>query len=604
MHTDVLIGLTAILVLGIGAQWVAWKVHLPSILLLLIAGFVAGPITGWLAPDVLLGPILFPFVSLSVAVILFEGGLSLDLRELREIGPAVRNLVTIGVGVTWVLTTLAAYYILEFPLGLALLLGAILVVTGPTVIIPLLLYLRPKGRVGRVARWEGIVNDPIGALLAVLVFEVLMGTGLEAHTPSVHTLRQLLMSVFIGVGAGLTGAFLLRLLLLRYLVPDFLVNSVVLMAVVLDYVVSDMLQPESGLIAVTIMGIALANQRDLPVRDIVAFKEELRVLLIGSLFIILAARLTLDAIMLLEWRSLIFLGLLILVVRPLAVWFSLWRTSLEPRERVFLMGLAPRGIVAAAVASIFAERLMAQGITEAALLTPVTFLVVAGTVAVYGLGAGPLARWLKLAEPDPQGVLMLGAHTWARKLALELQKWGIQVILVDANAAHVRMARKQGLQAYHGNVLAEELEERIDLDGIGYFLALTSNDEVNSLAVLHFRDVFGRSRVFQLVPELGEEVPAHLRGRLLFAEEATYSYLTRRFREGHRLVTIEVEESMTLEKVKAQFGEEALALFARTDDGKLLIFDVHNPPVLEPRMQVLLLVNPQDIPEETKPETS
>ncbi len=604
MHAAILIGLTAILALGIGAQWLAWKIRVPSILLLLVAGFLAGPIMGWLDPDALLGPVLFPFVSLSVAVILFEGGLSLNLRELREIGPAVRNLVTIGVAITWLLTTAGAYYILGFQLGLSLLLGAILVVTGPTVIIPLLLYLRPKGRVGRVARWEGIVNDPIGALLAVLVFEVLMQGGLNIHSFSVHTLRQLLMSVFIGVGAGITGALLLRLLLSRYLIPDFLVNSVVLMAVLLDYAMADMLQPESGLIAVTLMGIVLANQRDLPVREIVAFKEELRVLLIGSLFVILAARLTLDALMLLEWRSLLFLAVLVLLVRPLAVWLSLWRTTLDRRERIFLMGLAPRGIVAASVASIFAERLVGAGMQEAALLTPVTFLVVAGTVAIYGLGAGPLARRLKLAEPDPQGVLILGAHTWARTVALELQRRGIRVILVDANAAHVRLARKQGLRAYHGNVLAEELEERMDLDGIGYFLAMTSNDEVNSLAVLHFRDVFGRSRVFQLVPEVGEEVPVHLRGRLLFSEEATYTYLTQRFREGHRLIAVEISEPATVETFRERFGEHALALFAITEDGKLLIFDAHNPPVVEPQAQVLLLVDPKELSEEPKPQTS
>ncbi|MBI4520684.1 MAG: cation:proton antiporter, partial [Gemmatimonadetes bacterium] len=329
------LALAVILVLGIGAQWLAWRFHLPSILLLLVLGFLAGPLTGFLDPDRLFGPLLLPLVSVSVAIILFEGGLGLRFSELRGVGRVVRNLVSVGVLVTWAATTVAAYLLLGLTLDLALLLGAILVVTGPTVIIPLLRHVRPAGRVGAIARWEGIVNDPIGAILAVLVFEAIFAGGFGAATT--RTLLGVLNAAVAGVGTGIAGAAVLILVIRRHLMPDFLLNPAALTTLLAVVAVSDGFQAQSGLLAATVMGIALANQRLANVAHIAHFKESLRVLLLGGLFVVLGARLQPTDLLFIDASSVLFVAILMLAVRPLAVAISTRRSPLTRSERLFLV---------------------------------------------------------------------------------------------------------------------------------------------------------------------------------------------------------------------------------------------------------------------------
>ena len=406
MLDNPLIGLTAIIVLGVGAQWLAWRLKLPAIIALLVVGVLAGPVSGFLRPDELFGEVLFPIISLAVALILFEGGLSLRLRDLKEIGAVMRNLMTLGVLFTWLLSALAAHYLADLQWGLSALLGALLVVTGPTVIIPLLKHVRPRGAAGLIAKWEGIVNDPIGAILAVLVFEALLVGG-EGGILA-HGLRGLLAAAVAGLLCGLAGALVVYMVLKHRWAPDYLQNPVALMAVLAAFAASNTMSHESGLLAVTVMGIALANQKRVAVQHIVEFKENLRVLLISSLFILLASRLQVGDLVQLDLGSLLFVGALIVFVRPISVWLSTIGMGLTWRERTFLAWMAPRGIVAAAVSAVFAIDLVAAGYADAARLAPLTFLVIVATVAVYGLTAAPLARALGLAESAPQGVVVLG----------------------------------------------------------------------------------------------------------------------------------------------------------------------------------------------------
>ena len=345
MTEHVLVGLASILVLGICARWLAWWVHLPAILFLLLCGLVVGPITGMLNPDALLGELLLPIVSLSVAIILFEGGLSLRFSDLPQIGRVLRHLVSFGAAVTWIISAVAAYTVAGLDPALAVLLGAILVVTGPTVITPLLQDIRPTGPVGSILRWEGIVIDPIGATLAVLVFEGIVADGFR-QAATVMALG-VVKTVVIGGILGFLGARTLMLILKPFWAPDFLHNPLTLMIVITVFTLANLLQAESGLLAVTVMGVLLANQRTISIRHIVEFKENLRVLLISSLFILLASRLRLDNLMLVGTRSLEFLAILVFVARPAAVALSTIRSGLSWRERVFLAWMAPRGIVAA-----------------------------------------------------------------------------------------------------------------------------------------------------------------------------------------------------------------------------------------------------------------
>jgi NhaP-type Na+/H+ or K+/H+ antiporter len=556
---SILLNITVVVVLGIGAQWAAWRFRLPSILLLLLVGFLAGPVLGVLDPQSLQGGWLFAFVSLSIGIILFEGGLSLRLSELREVGSTVFNLITIGVLLTWGLGAAGAYYILDFDVGLAILIGAILTVTGPTVVIPLLRHVRPKGRVSTIAKWEGITIDPVGAILAVLVLETLIllndperaGAGTEAAVE--HVAIGLGLEIFVALGISVVATLLLVVILQRRMVPDFLRNPVTLMVVVVAFVVANVLQHESGLLATTLMGIALANQPYVSVQRIIEFKENLQVLLIGSLFVLLSARLEMSALSYIDLEVLIFLGILVVLVRPLAVFVSSFGSNLDWEEKTFLAWLAPRGIVAAAVASLFAYQLRPIYPGEVDGMVPVIFAVIVGTVAIYGLTLSPLARWLDLAEPNPNGLLFVGAAPWVRTVAQHVQDLGYSVALLDNNPDHVRAAREDGLSAHQGNALSENVLDEVPLSGIGHLLITIPNDEVASLAALHFSEVFETTDIYQLAAQPdsrhgGEGVmPGHLRGRPLFGEDTSYQSLQAHMDRGDTVKVLSLTDEASQE---------------------------------------------------------
>ncbi len=557
--------------LGIGAQWLAWRIKIPSILLLLLVGFVAGPVTGFLSPESLSGEWLYAFVSLAIGVILFEGGLSLRVSDLQEIGRSVVSLITVGVLITWLLCALAAYYILDFTPEMALQLGAILTVTGPTVVIPLLRHVRPSGKVATIARWEGITIDPVGAILAVLVLEGILLSYGAAHESLADTFFEALLGLFkvffVSIGLSITGAAIAVVVLRRWLVPDYLLNSVALMLVIGFFELSNVLQAESGLLTVTLMGIMLANQKLVSVRRISEFKEDLQVLLIACLFILLSARIEPGALSFITARAWIFLLVVIVLIRPIAVWASLRGTVLDWKERAFLAWLAPRGIVAAAVASLFSFRLEeVLGIDVVAPLVPITFLVIVGTVAVYGLTLSPWARYLGLASPSPQGVLILGGHGWAMEIAKLLQKLEFKVLVIDSNPGNVEIARRAGLEAEQANALSETVVDELDLGGIGRLLALTRNDEVNSLAALHFREVFETNGVYQLQSRSGQkrhlvsELPMHLRGRPLFSENTDYASLTLRYEKGGKIKAITLKPDLTYDHVVEEYEQDVIPL--------------------------------------------
>ncbi len=465
MSEHFLLSLSSIIILGIGAQWLAWRLKLPSILLLLIFGFIAGPLTGFLNPNILIGDILLPIVSIAVAIILFEGGLSLKVKELPKIGGALIFLLTIGVTITGVITAIAAYTIIGLNWQISILLGAILVVTGPTVIGPLLRYIRPKRKVADILKWEGIVIDPIGALFALLVFEAILIGGFK--DASVTVLLVIGKTLLFGGIVGVSFAFLLIILIKKFWIPDFLQETVTLSLVVAAFVCSNFLQHESGLFATTLMGIVMANQKQVTVQHILEFKENLSVLIISFLFIILSARLDLSVFENLSYTSLLFLLVLIFIARPLAVFVSTIRSEFTIKERIFLSWMAPRGIVAAAVASIFALRLSENNIPQTEFIVPITFIVIVGTVALYGLTAAPLARYLKVAQSNPQGTLIIGAYPWVIELGKLLISKGFAVAVIDTNRDSIYNAKMAKIPAYHGSALSEELFENIDLDGIG-----------------------------------------------------------------------------------------------------------------------------------------
>ena len=587
-------GIAIILTVAIVSEWIAWRLGMPSILVLLLAGFAAGV---YVDPDLLFGDLLQPLVSISVAIILFEGGLTLRLRDLTEVGHVVRNLVSIGIVVTWVIAGLASFLFLGFSPELSALFGAILVVTGPTVIGPLLRHIRPRGQVGPILKWEGMLNDAIGAVLAVLVFEAIIHESGQAAPALI--LWGVLKTIVIGTVFGGVAALVLVFMLRRHWIPDHLDNAASLSLMVAVFTVSNLLQEESGLLTVTVMGIVIANQRQVAIRHLVEFKENLRTLLLSFLFVMLAARLDIDALLRVGWGSVLFLLALMLVARPTAVFICSWRSTLEFREKVFLSFMAPRGIVAAAVVSIFALRLE-ERFPGAKAMVPAMFMVIIVTVAVYGLLAKGLARWLDLAQSNPQGVLFIGAHVLARHIAAALIEEGVSVRLIDNNRTNVATARMDGLDAHYGDALSEISMDELPLNDMGKVLAFTANDRVNALAILNFADTFGRAEMYQLPseaeagPTLDDMgLPLHLRGRTLFDKNATYGSLMAQLDRGAAVKVTKLTEEFDYAAFQERNGAAATPLFLLSDDSRLIVLTADKPASPTAGQRIVCLVTPE-----------
>lgn len=585
-------GIALLLGAGAASQWLAWRLRIPAILLLLTTGLVVGPVTGLLDPDRLFGESFRALVSIAVGLILFEGGLTLRFAELRGTGKVVRNLVTIGALVTWVLGGLAAYYIAGVGIRIAILVGAILVLTGPTVVIPLVRHVRPRPPLGAILRWEGILIDPIGALLAVLVLEALTSSDATSTEIALGIGRTLLF----GAGLGLLGGLGLAKAIERFLVPDMLHVPVTFGAVTVTFVAANLLQPEAGLLAVTIMGIVMANRSNLDVEHIAEWKEQLSSVLLSVLFLSIAARIPLDQLTQLGWKPVLYTGVLVLVVRPLAVLLSTLRTGTLWADRAFLMAMAPRGIVVAAVSSEFSLHFEHSGLDGGGTIVALVFPVIVLTVVVYGFGARPLARALGVAKATPQGVLIVGADLVGRELGRALVEQDLDVLLCDTNARNTAAARTSGLPTWHGSVLSPRFAAEAELGGIGKALAITSSDEVNRLAMQQLLPTFGRAGLFRLSPAGKRKEHAPSPGRLLFRTDLTQEQLSARLQSGARIKATRITEHFGPDEYRAHYGEQALPLFVLTGDGELQIVTAGNPPTLKVGCTVVALSDPAKAP--------
>lgn len=529
---QVVIAITAILCVGGLAQWLGWRLRMPAIVFLLAAGLIVGPLTGWLEPDQIMGDTLFPLVSMAVAVILFEGALGLGSKGIRDAGRTVWLLLTVGAALTLVCTAVAAQWIFDIPPELAWVLSAILVVTGPTVIGPLVRAIGLHGRVAKILEAEGTLIDPMGAILAVLMFE----TFFEEEATGAWPL-ELALTIGIGLAAGLVGAWMVLWLLGRYLVPDHLHNIVTLAAVLTVFTVADTFQPEAGLVAVTAMGVGVATSDRVDVQHILEFNEVLRTLFITGLFILLGARIAPETLTSLGWRNLAFLAVLIVLVRPAAVFLSTVGSGLGRGERVFMGLTAPRGIVAAAIASVFSIQLTENDIDGAQLLVAATFTIIAGTVLFSGLAARPIATRLGLLRSGQDSIVVLGSNPMAREMATALAKVGAEVTLVGMDRQNLASARMEGLRTVAGSVMDDDTWAAAEVDASDTFVAMSTRDEVNAVSVRHATRLLGRRNVFQVVPNSRRARKArgaspHIRGRPLFAADATLDKLDERLEAG------------------------------------------------------------------------
>ena len=518
MH-DQALSIALIGIFGIGAQWIAWRTGWPAIALMLAAGVISGPVLHLINPEHVFGELLEPMVSVAVALILFEGGLSLNFRELRKTDGAVTRLVLLGAPIGWILGAVACFYVAGLVWPVAILFAGILVVTGPTVVLPLLRQSNVAARPRAILKWEAIVNDPVGALLGVVTYEYLRRAGEGGSLASV-----IFALVAAAVVAGLIGWLAAKALgwaFPRGHVPEYLKAPVLLVAVIGVFVLSNAIQQETGLLAVTVMGVALANMRLDSLRDIQPFKENVTVLLISGVFVILSASLDFEALRQFEWRFLAFLLVLMFLVRPATVLISLAFTKVPWNERLLVAWIAPRGIVAVAISGLFALRLDRLGYSDGSILVTLSFAVVVATILFHGFSIRPVARLLKVTGGAERGLLIVGATPFSLELATQLRQLEVPVTIADNSWQRLSPARHAGIPTYHGEILSEATDERLDLAQFQVLAATTDNEAYNALVCTEFAPEIGRDNVYQLGDASNDEdpraLPESLRGRALFS---------------------------------------------------------------------------------------
>ncbi|TOG60288.1 cation:proton antiporter [Vibrio parahaemolyticus] len=567
--------LSAVGGIGLGCQWLAWRLRLPAILFLLLAGLIVGPFMQWLKPDEILGNLLFPLVSLAVAVILFEGSLTLNFKEIRGVSGSVWSIVSIGAIISWAATSVATHYFLGFTWELAMLFGSLTVVTGPTVIVPLLRTVRPNSTLANILRWEGILIDPLGALFVVMVYEFIVS---HSAVNSMEVFGTIIaVGVILGVASGAAVATVLR----RAWLPEYLQPFAVLMVVLGVFSVSNHIESEAGLLTVTVMGMWLANAKDINIQQILHFKEHLTILLITGLFIFLAARISLDDFAALGSGALLLFVFMQLVSRPLSIFLSTMRSNLNLKDKLFLSWVAPRGIVAASISSLFAIKLTEYGVDGASLQVPMTFMVIIGTVVLQSATARPMAIVLGVAEPAPRGFLLIGANRVAREIGQALARYDRRVLMTDSNWEYISQVRMMGLDYYYGNPISSHADDNLNMIGIGQVVALTPDQHFNIMACMQFVDEFGEDKVhcLQKVKTNGNGSEKHsvaqeYHGKLLMGGNVSYTQLASLLSRGAEIKHTKLSENFTyqdyLEHHKTNL---VIPLFNVEDKGKIQFCD-------------------------------
>ena len=566
--------------LCIACQWVAWRFRLPAIVLLSLAGLALGPASGLLQPQIVFGAALHTLIAMAVAIILFDGGLGLRFKELKEMRRTVLQMVLIGAPLGWMLASFACHYIAQISWAVSLVFGGILVVTGPTVILPLLRQTRLQLRAASVLKWEGIVNDPLGALFAVIAFEYFASPYLQ-HSPYMGFTFLGLRIVIIAAFSFLLGK-LIEWAFYRGYMPEFLKQPVVLVMVLLTYALANILQDEGGLVAVTVLGITLANSELPNLEEMRRFKEYLSLLLVSLVFILITATLRWHDLMLLNGQALLFILALLLVVRPLTVLFSTFKSGMTRQELLFVGWIAPRGVVCAAVSGLFGPQLVDMGYADGAKMVPLAFGIVFATVLGHGFTIQPWGKKLGLISSQAKGVLLVGANLFTVSLAERLAELNFPVLIADRNWHHLRLARQAKIPIHYGEVLSDEAEFKMELNRFGAIITATDNPAYNMLVATHFSHEFGHEGMFRLAVEPQSEnqdkissvtlrVPAILGGLL-------YEEVMERMRQGWKIKIVRMSEEHPYSLYSGKMGDNMVPLLSLMPAGIVIHAGAHLKP--------------------------
>lgn len=601
MLDSMLFVLMFVVVLGIFSQWLAWRIRMPAIVLMSIVGLLVGPILGLINPQESLGELFSPLISLAVAIILFEGSLNLDFREVRSFSKPLTRIVTLGAFIAWIAGSLAAHYIAGLSVAVAFVIGGLFIVTGPTVILPLLRQAKLKSRPAAILKWEGIVVDPFGALLAVFAFEAIKFiNGDESFT---SFLLFFAGSIFSG-GLGWLFGWIIGKMFEKGQIPEYLKAPVVFAVVLLVFVFSDVIMHETGLLAVTAMGITMANMHIASINDMRHFKENISVLLVSSIFVMLTA--SLNSSILLEIfnpQIVLFVLAMLFVVRPLSVWLSTIGTDLMNNEKILIGWIAPRGIVALTVSGYFATVLQESGYEDAEMLTALTFALVFATVIFHGFSIGWVAKKLKLVATEKPGVLFVGGNAFTAELALSLLNEKMDVLVVDNSWEQLRYARKLGVPTYAGDILSEQTEYSLDLAPFPKMIAATEMDAYNALICSNFVVELGRDALYQTASSNISENEYHpsIGGKTLFNSSANIYDLTELVLKGFVIRKTNITEQYDYNQYLDARAKESTLLYIIRADGTLKFFTTKMELSANPGDLVVSLTPPTHIQETNNP---
>lgn len=589
--------LGGVIILGILAQWFAWRIKVPAILPLLLTGLLVGPLsTLWTEDGMkLLDPVwngqnglfagehLFHFVELSIGLILFEGGMSLKRDEIKGVGPSIINMITLGSLVTFVGGALLTHFIMGFHWDISFLIAGLIIVTGPTVIGPILRNLPLKRSVSTILKWEGILIDPIGALVAVLVYEFIH----LSHSPEFGgnglftglAVKQFFMIALEGTSLGFFSAHGLKILLKKNLVPHYLLTVFTLGFVLAVFVGSHYLVADSGLLAVVVLGMVIGNI-DMPhKKEIAYFGESISILLIAILFILLSANMNMSELyLILDWKVGVLFAAIIFVLRPIGVFLSTRKSSLSSKEKMFISWVGPRGIVAAGIASLFGSKLVAEGVAGAEYITPIVFMIVLGTVILNATTAGLVAKMLGVLLSKSNGILIVGAHRAARLIAKYLKENDAHVVLVDSNAANINKSQELGLESYETNIYSDDIKDNSDLNDVGYIFALTGSSEVNTYATENLKNEFGENGAYGLISINELQDPESIDQKRLFSAKNDFISLLEVARDYPSVNEVPIPTKEDFNKLLSQINddEKMIPLFIKdgnTNEFKVLLTD-------------------------------
>lgn len=584
--------LVAIVMLGIVSQWIAWRFKLPAIVIMSLVGLIVGPLLHLFNPEESFGELFNPIISLAVAIILFEGSLSLDIREIKGFRRSIFRISTVGSLITWITGSLAAHFLAGISLDVSFIIGGLFIVTGPTVIMPLLRQAKLKERPATILKWEGIVVDPFGALVALFAMEaVLWANKMITGTSLLMFFGASVLTAIIGIGAG----YLLGRLLEHGYIPEFLKSPIVLVSVLLVFVLSDGIMHETGLLAVTAMGIVMANMHLTSFRDLLHFKENISVLMISSIFIMLTASLSNNTLMdILNWRMLIFVLAMLFIVRPLSIWLSTIGVGLTKQERTLIGWIAPRGIVALTVSGFFAGRLSEAGFQDADIITALTLALVFATVLAHGFSISWLARKLGLQATEETGVMIVGGSPFSAIFAEAIQSYNKPVLIIDRSWGALSQARQLGIKTEVGDILSEHTEYHVDLTPYEILIAATEEDSYNALICQRFVPELGRENIFQTPIHTGDpsDYSKSIGGKALFDQDNDIHTLNRYIDEGYMIRKTQLTEQYTLGDFLEDDSHKTIPLFAVDKDNNLVFLSNAKKRAFEPGTTIVSLTSP------------